>query len=172
MLMVSVAMVMMPAQTNGLNQLPPYRIPRCGDRQHPDAGFRRHRNRLVRHHYDVGAAALYGRTSGAADETAALAAGVKQAFTFGFLLAVLALSLALFVKRVKVAPKPEKGGQEKKGSFQKEPGWLKPAPSPNCRRDAGIPIGWGSCGISPVFLLFTFQNDDICQGRRSPWTRR
>ena len=64
LLMVSVAMVMMPAQTNGLNQLPALPVsPRRGDRQHPDAILRRHRNRVVRHHHDPGTAALHGRTS-------------------------------------------------------------------------------------------------------------
>ena len=123
LLMVSVAMVMMPAQTNGLNQLPPFLYP------HGAAIA----NTLMQVSGAIGTALFVTIMTlgqqrymeghpGAADETAALAAGVKQAFTFGFLLAVLALSLALFVKRVKVAPKPEKGGQEKKGSFQKEPG--------------------------------------------------
>ncbi len=93
MLMVSVAMVMMPAQTNGLNQLPPYLYP------HGAAIA----NTLMQVSGAIGTALFVTIMTlgqqrymeghpGAADETAALAAGVKQAFTFGFLLAVLALS--------------------------------------------------------------------------------
>jgi MFS transporter, DHA2 family, lincomycin resistance protein len=41
---------------------------------------------------------------GAADESTALTAGVKLAFSFGLLLAVAAFVLSFFVKRVNVTP--------------------------------------------------------------------
>ncbi len=53
----------------------------------------------------------------AADEVAALAAGVKQAFTFGLILAVIAFILALFVKRVAAPPDEgeKQGGESSQG---------------------------------------------------------
>lgn len=126
LLMVSVAMVMMPAQTNGLNQLPPALYP------HGAAIA----NTLMQVSGAIGTALFvtimtigqqrYMENTarpGAADETAALAAGVKQAFTFGFLLSVLALILALFIKRVVTTPTkpPEEDGPEKAGGFHEKP---------------------------------------------------
>ena len=120
LLMVSVAMVMMPAQTNGLNQLPPYLYP------HGAAIA----NTLMQVSGAVGTAlfvtimtigqqrylARVDRPS-AADEVAALAAGVKQAFTFGLILAVIAFILALFVKRVAAPPDEgeKQGGESSQG---------------------------------------------------------
>jgi MFS transporter, DHA2 family, lincomycin resistance protein len=124
LMMVSVAMVMMPAQTNGLNQLPPSLYP------HGAAIA----NTLMQVSGAIGTALFVtimtmGRERytagiahpGTADETAALAAGVKQAFTFGFLLAIIALILALFVKRVVTTPTEQEEKREKTGSLQEEP---------------------------------------------------
>lgn len=122
LLMVSVAMVMMPAQTNGLNQLPPYLYP------HGAAIA----NTLMQVSGAVGTAlfvtimtigqrrymAGIDRPS-PADEVAALATGVKQAFTFGLILAVIAFILALFVKRVVTSP--GKGGKQRNEGAQGQP---------------------------------------------------
>lgn len=107
LLMVSVAMVMMPAQTNGLNELPPYLYP------HGAAIA----NTLMQVSGGIGTALfvtimtlgqqkyLAGITNpSAADETAALAAGVQQAFTFGLVLAVIAFVLSFFIKPVETKP--------------------------------------------------------------------
>lgn len=104
-LMVSVAMVMMPAQTNGLNQLPPYLYP------HGAAIA----NTLMQVSAAIGTALFITiMTMGEqrylsgiaqpvpADRTLALAAGVKLSFTIGLVFAILAFILALFIKRVPV----------------------------------------------------------------------
>ncbi len=112
LLMVSVAMVMMPAQTNGLNQLPPHLYP------HGAAIA----NTLMQVSGAIGTALFITiMTMGEqkylagiaqpsqADQTAALAAGVEHSLTFGFALSLIALVLALFVRRVAASPSPDKG---------------------------------------------------------------
>lgn len=113
-LMVSVAMVMMPAQTNGLNQLPPYLYP------HGAAIA----NTLMQVSGAIGTSLFITiMTMGqqrylagidqptAAQETAALAAGVQQSFTIGFIFAVIGLIISLFIKRVTTtSPAPPTDG--------------------------------------------------------------
>ncbi|MFM1651776.1 MDR family MFS transporter [Brevibacillus sp. B_LB10_24] len=112
LLMVSVAMVMMPAQTNGLNQLPPHLYP------HGAAIA----NTLMQVSGAIGTALFITiMTMGEqkflagiaqpsqAEKTAALAAGVEHSFTFGFALSLIALILAFFVRRVATTPAPDKG---------------------------------------------------------------
>lgn len=107
LLMISIAMVMMPAQTNGLNQLPPYLYP------HGTAIL----NTLMQVSGAIGTAlfitimtigqqrhmANIDHPTGA-EQTAALAVGVKQSFTFGLILTIIACILALFIKRVSTVP--------------------------------------------------------------------
>ena len=107
LLMVSVAMVMMPAQTNGLNQLPPSLYP------HGAAIA----NTLMQVSGAIGTALFITiMTNGqqkylasinhptTADQAAALAQGVQDSFTFGLILALIAFVLSLFTKRVSVSP--------------------------------------------------------------------
>jgi DHA2 family lincomycin resistance protein-like MFS transporter len=112
LLMISVAMVMMPAQTNGLNELPESLYP------HGAAIA----NTLMQVSGAIGTALFITiMTIGqqkymegidhpsAADAIAALAAGVKQSFTFGLILAIIAFILSLFIKRVVTFPDQKDG---------------------------------------------------------------
>lgn len=102
--MVSVAMIMMPAQTNGLNHLPRHLYP------HGTAIF----NTLMQVSGAIGAAIFIsimetGRSnalSGIEDPTAAqqieaLTIGAQQSFSFGFIFAIIALVIALFIRSKK-----------------------------------------------------------------------
>lgn len=105
-MMVGISMIMMPAQTNGLNQLPPEFYP------HGTAIM----NTLQQVSGAIGTAVAVsilsaGQTrflsSVANPETpenqlAGFTSGVQNAFVFALVLAVIGLSISLFVKRVKV----------------------------------------------------------------------
>ncbi|MBU9719905.1 MULTISPECIES: MDR family MFS transporter [Bacillaceae] len=103
-LMISVAMIMMPANTNGLNQLPPHLYP------HGTAIF----NTLMQVSGAIGAALFisvmergqqsYLNDNSIVNPTAeqladALTFGSQQSFSTGFYFALVAVVLALFVKR-------------------------------------------------------------------------
>lgn len=105
LLMVSVAMIMMPVQTNGLNQLPPSLYP------HGAAIA----NTLTQVAGAIGTSLFITITTMGeerylarivqptpVDETAALAAGVHHSFTYALVFACIGLVLALFVRRVTV----------------------------------------------------------------------
>ncbi|MFD2168867.1 MDR family MFS transporter [Tumebacillus lipolyticus] len=106
-MMVSISMIMMPAQTNGLNQLPPRYYP------HGTAIL----NTLQQVAGAIGVAFFISVMSSgqrnfleqSSDPTAplqlaqAMVAGVHNAFVIGFGFAVLALVLALFLKRTQQA---------------------------------------------------------------------
>lgn len=104
--MIAVAMIMMPAQTNGLNQLPRKYYP------HGSAII----NTLVQVGGAIGIALFISilasgqarYLSSVADttaniEAAALTAGVQSTFSIGLIFAILAFILTLFIKRT-VAP--------------------------------------------------------------------
>jgi DHA2 family lincomycin resistance protein-like MFS transporter len=112
LLMISVAMVFMPAQTNGLNQLPQHLYP------HGAAIA----NTLMQVSGAIGTALFITimtsaeqsylasiHNPGPADQTAALAQGVQHSFTFGLILSVIAFILSLFTKRVIAQPDKESG---------------------------------------------------------------
>ncbi|MBM7632030.1 MDR family MFS transporter [Geomicrobium sediminis] len=99
--MVSVAMIMMPAQTNGLNQLPKELYP------HGTAIF----NTLMQVSGAIGAAIFIsimetGRTNAlsgiqnpsAEQQIEAATIGAQQSFSFGLIFAVIALLIALFIR--------------------------------------------------------------------------
>ncbi|WP_416148486.1 DHA2 family efflux MFS transporter permease subunit [Salipaludibacillus sp. HK11] len=102
-LMIGIAMVMMPGQTNGLNQLPPDYYP------HGTAVI----NTLMQVSGAIGIALFIGIMSageasymdGVSDPTSplemsnALTAGVQSAFQVGLIFAVIAFVLSLFMKR-------------------------------------------------------------------------
>jgi DHA2 family lincomycin resistance protein-like MFS transporter len=104
-IMVAISMIMMPTQTNGLNQLPPQYYP------HGTAIL----NTLQQVAGAIGVAFFIGlmskgqrqflEQSSAPTDPAQLAqsmvAGVHDAFLYGFGFAVLAFLLSLFIKRVK-----------------------------------------------------------------------
>lgn len=103
LLMVSVAMVMMPAQTNGLNELPPHLYP------HGAAIA----NTLMQVAGGIGTALFVTiMTMGqqrylqeitdpnAAQLTEALATGVRHAFTVGLVMTAIALVMSFFIRRV------------------------------------------------------------------------
>lgn len=110
-LMIGIAMVMMPGQTNGLNQLPPDYYP------HGTAVI----NTLMQISGAIGIALFIGIMSasearyleGVSDPsspiemTNALSAGVQSAFQVGLIFAIVAFILSLFMKR-SVAPVVEK----------------------------------------------------------------
>ncbi len=106
--MIAVAMVMMPAQTNGLNQLPPELYP------HGTAVA----NTLMQVSGAIGTAlfisimengtrrALEGVQNPTIEQSAeAMAVGVQQAFTVGLIMACFGFILSLFVKRVIIPAK-------------------------------------------------------------------
>ncbi|TSB45971.1 MDR family MFS transporter [Alkalicoccobacillus porphyridii] len=106
-LMISVAMIMMPAQTNGLNQLPPKLYP------HGTAIA----NTLMQVSGAIGAALfiaimengqqnhLSGVSQPSLEQTVeALTVGSQQSFATGFYFACAAVILALFVRRSKQEP--------------------------------------------------------------------
>ncbi|UJW56520.1 multidrug efflux MFS transporter [Bacillus sp. A116_S68] len=111
LLMIGVAMVMMPGQTNGLNQLPPDYYP------HGTAVI----NTLMQISGAIGIALFIGVMSagqaryleGVSDPSSqlalsnALTAGVQRSFQVGFIFAIVAFILALFMKRT-VIPVTEK----------------------------------------------------------------
>ena len=104
--MIGVAMVMMPAQTNGLNQLPPELYP--------------HGTAIMNTLQQVGGAigtaiAISLLTTGSSNYLSngadltdpltplhAFTAGVQKSFSFAIIVAVIGLVLSFFIKRVKV----------------------------------------------------------------------
>ncbi|MCM3781652.1 DHA2 family efflux MFS transporter permease subunit [Neobacillus mesonae] len=117
-LMISIAMIMMPSQTNGLNALPAELYP------HGTAVL----STLQQTSGALGAAvfisimqsgqnkALAGIASpGEAEQAAAMTAGVQDAFMIGLILACAGFVIALFVKRVHnggSSPQGPKGSEE------------------------------------------------------------
>ncbi|WP_353626024.1 hypothetical protein [Bacillus sp. JCM 19041] len=109
-MMIAVAMIMMPAQTNGLNQIPEKLYP------HGTAIM----NTLMQVSGAIGAALFiavmengqqaYLSNNGIADPTQAqmaeaLTYGSQQSFSTGFYLALAAIVLALFVRRSSIKNK-------------------------------------------------------------------
>ncbi|MFB5265828.1 DHA2 family efflux MFS transporter permease subunit [Paenibacillus enshidis] len=106
LMMIGISMIMMPAQTNGLNQLPPAYYP------HGTAIM----NTLQQVAGAIGTAVAVsilsaGQTNylrsvanpeSAESKLAAFTAGVQNAFTFALILALIGLVCSFFVKRVKV----------------------------------------------------------------------
>ncbi|MFB5674081.1 DHA2 family efflux MFS transporter permease subunit [Paenibacillus terreus] len=106
LMMIGISMIMMPAQTNGLNQLPPEYYP------HGTAIM----NTLQQVAGAIGTAVAVSILSAgqmsylshaanpesAASKLGAFTAGVQHAFTFAFILALIGLVCSFFVKRVKV----------------------------------------------------------------------
>jgi DHA2 family lincomycin resistance protein-like MFS transporter len=104
-IMIAIALIMMPVQTNGLNQLPRKLYP------HGTAIL----NTLMQVSGAIGVAFFISIMSSgqrhflksSSDPTAfdqqaeALLAGVKNSFTVGFILAIIAFFVALFIKRTK-----------------------------------------------------------------------
>lgn len=101
-LCIGISMIMMPAQTNGLNQLP--------REFYPDGTAIM--NTLQQVAGAIGTAlaisimasgsAAYLKTAANPSEVGALTAGVQDAFLFGVIVAVIGLILAFFIKRVNV----------------------------------------------------------------------
>jgi DHA2 family lincomycin resistance protein-like MFS transporter len=110
-MMIGISMIMMPAQTNGLNQLPPDFYP------HGTAIM----NTLQQVSGAIGTAVavsilsagttrfLSGVTNPESPENqlAGFTSGVQNAFVFALILAVIGLIISLFVKRVKVGAQQE-----------------------------------------------------------------
>ncbi|MBB3110624.1 DHA2 family lincomycin resistance protein-like MFS transporter [Paenibacillus phyllosphaerae] len=106
LMMIGVSMIMMPAQTNGLNQLPPQLYP------HGTAIM----NTMQQVFGAIGTAVAVSVMSNGQERfmsqadnpsdptliTSALTAGVQDAFLFGMIVAVIGLVLSLFIKRVVV----------------------------------------------------------------------
>lgn len=106
LLMIGISMVMMPAQTNGLNALPPH--------LHPDGTA--FMNTLQQISGAIGTALAVsilskGRTAymvassnpTALDESAnAMAHGTQHAFVFAMIVAIIGFVIALFIRRIKV----------------------------------------------------------------------
>lgn len=113
-MMIGISMIMMPAQTNGLNQLPPDFYP------HGTAIM----NTLQQVSGAIGTAVavsilsagttrfLSGVTNPESPENqlAGFTSGVQNAFVFALILAVIGLIISLFLKRVKVGAQQEKQG--------------------------------------------------------------
>lgn len=113
-MMVGISMIMMPAQTNGLNQLPPDFYP------HGTAIM----NTLQQVSGAIGTAVavsilsagttrfLSGVTNPESPENqlAGFTSGVQNAFVFALILAVIGLIISLFLKRVKVGAQQEQQG--------------------------------------------------------------
>lgn len=113
-MMIGISMIMMPAQTNGLNQLPPDFYP------HGTAIM----NTLQQVSGAIGTAVavsilsagttrfLSGVTNPESPENqlAGFTSGVQNAFVFALILAVIGLIISLFLKRVKVGAQQEQQG--------------------------------------------------------------
>lgn len=113
-MMIGISMIMMPAQTNGLNQLPPDFYP------HGTAIM----NTLQQVSGAIGTAVavsilsagttrfLSGVTNPESPENqlAGFTSGVQNAFVFALILAVIGLIISLFLKRVKVGSQQEQQG--------------------------------------------------------------
>jgi DHA2 family lincomycin resistance protein-like MFS transporter len=113
-MMIGISMIMMPAQTNGLNQLPPDFYP------HGTAIM----NTLQQVSGAIGTAVAVsilsaGQTSflrgvtnpeSPENQLAGFTSGVQNAFVFALVLAVIGLITSLFVKRVKVGAQQEQQG--------------------------------------------------------------
>ncbi|WP_373876519.1 MDR family MFS transporter [Paenibacillus spongiae] len=107
-LMIGISMVMMPAQTTGLNQLPRHLYP------HGTAIL----NTLQQVAGAIGTALFisimssgtknYFASNPQATEAEGLVAGLQDAFLIAFLVGIIALVIGLFIKRVNVSPEQEK----------------------------------------------------------------
>ncbi|MFM9281175.1 DHA2 family efflux MFS transporter permease subunit [Paenibacillus jiagnxiensis] len=106
LMMIGISMIMMPAQTNGLNQLPPEYYPHgtaiMNTLQQVAGAIGTAVAVSILSAGQIGYLSHAANPESAESKLAAFTAGVQHAFTFAFILALIGLVCSFFVKRVKV----------------------------------------------------------------------